>query len=111
MKDMLKLAVAPGATELPLLIVAMGGDPEEEVLGVSGTAPRLSVPAIFKVWPLYPGDQVVVPVFCIVHVLVKVCPGAITMLAGIVAETKLAPSLAPACQTVAKKSNAEPAEI
>jgi hypothetical protein len=52
-----------------------------------------------------------VPVFCSVHVLVKVCPGAITVLAGIVAETKLAPSPAPACKTVARKSNAEQAEI
>src|ERR1017187_1413560 len=111
MKDMLKVAVVPGATEPPLLMDAHGGNAQERGLAESGTAPRLSVSSIFKVNPLSVGDQVVVPVFCSVHVLVKVCPGAITMLAGIVAETKLAPSPAPAGKTGARKSKAEQAEI
>jgi hypothetical protein len=53
-----------------------------------------------------------VPVFCIVHVSVKICPGAITVLVGMASETKLAPSLeAPAGNTVARKSAAEQAGI
>src|SRR5664280_1346026 len=109
MKVMLKVAVPPGAIEPPLLIEAHGGYAPEKGLAVSGTAPRLSVPAIFKVYPLSVGDHVVVPVLCIVQVLVKVCPGAITQLVGIVAETKLAPSPAMACKTVARKITAEQA--
>ena len=65
---------------------------EEKGLLVGGTEPRLSRPTIFIVNPLKVGDQVVVPVFNMVHVWVNTVRGIMGVPFVIETETNCASS-------------------